>query len=184
MPRMSRVPRVANRAAVVRRFGVVELIVAAVVLAGLALLTAPRWGNAAEPPAKPEIRLQLEILRNAIERYAYDHGAWPAERSDGVHPAETYEAFLAQLTQCTDRAGAVGPCGERFCFGPYLDELLPACPLAPDGAAVRVHVVADGAAPAFAPEAQACHWVYCPRTGQIAANTDAVDSAGRRYDRY
>lgn len=169
-----------------RALSLIEVIIAVVVLGLVAALTIPRLGQAAPPPdARTELRAELKVLRVAIDLYHRDHDAFPGQCSDGTNPAGSVEALVTQLTQFSDAAGNVS--GQRdatFCFGPYLRDGLPTCAVV-DGAAQRgVLMVCGTARPMFSADALGAAWVYNYETGQIVANTDALDEDGRPYASY
>jgi hypothetical protein len=168
----------------VRGVHLVEIVIAVVMLAVVGAFTLPRFSQAAPESQRPPLKASLDTLRNAIERYCYDHVAWPGQKTDGENPAGSAAALLAQLTQYTDRDGIASPeRTARFCYGPYLRDGLPDCPVA--GAAGRrgVHVVQGAALPSCVPDVAAA-WIYNCDTGTIVANSDAVDAGGRRHDEY
>ncbi|MBN2448376.1 MAG: hypothetical protein JXO22_16735 [Phycisphaerae bacterium] len=168
-----------------RTISLIELAVAVVALAIVAALTVPRFSQAAEPAATPPLQVKLDLLRNAIERYCYDHVAWPGQKGDGTRAGGSPAAFIAQLTQYTDAEGIVSPVKtERFCYGPYLADGMPACPVGALSGANDVFVVNDDGPPRYEPSRSDAAWLFNCRTGTIVANTDAVDADGIRYDEY
>lgn len=169
-----------------RAFNLVELLIAVVVLGLIAALTIPRLGRAADTPDDTAIlRERLKVLRVAIEQYYQDHGAYPAQLGDGAHPAGSEAAFIFQLTRFTDERGqASDAASDRYCFGPYLRDAIPACPVGLTAGSASVCILGGTAPPAFQPTAPTAGWVYNGHTGQIAANSDQYDSAGRAYNSY
>ncbi len=168
-----------------RTLGVIELIAVAVVISIGGMLIVPRLGHAATIPTKPATRAHLETLRSAIERYCYDHVAWPAQMGDGEHAAGSEAAFIAQLTRYTDRTGVTSQRkSERFRFGPYLRDGIPACPVEPRLGFAGVCIYSDDRLPRFEATAADAGWVYNCQTGTIAANSNVLDENGQRYDEY
>lgn len=167
-------------------FSVLEFVIAAIVLIVVAALAVPRFSQASDGPAlSGDARASVAALRNAIERYCYDHVAWPSQKSDGAHEAGTEAAFIAQLTQYTDRDGVASQVKTpRFCFGPYLVDGVPPCPIGVRTGEVGVYVVRDATLPGHVAEAVAAGWVFNCDTGVIALNCDGADVEGVRYDRY
>lgn len=162
-----------------------EVVIAVVALGVLAAVSIPRLSQAAPADAEAELRAALTVLRTAIELYHEDHGAYPGQRSAGFRGAEagTAAAFLRQLTQYTDAAGRASPTpGPDFPFGPYLRDGVPLCPVAVAGPSARVRVIRGRQQPAC--DGSTAGWIYNCDTGYVAANSDAVDSRGMRYDAY
>ncbi len=165
-------------------FSVLELIVVVVILGVLAALAIPQLSSAASLSPEEQLRQQLRVLRTAIELYYQDHGAYPAQRPAGAHPAGTPGAFVRQLTMYTDAEGNVAPApDERFRFGPYLRDEIPPCPVtgAPGN---QIAIVQGPQMPGYMPDHPHAAWVYNPQTGYIAANSDQRDPQGKRYDSY
>ncbi len=179
-----------------RGISIVEVVIAVFILGIVAALTLPRLGQAAGQPAdeRVRVRVDLQVLRVAIERYYQDHRVYPGYQTDGRNPAGSAAAFVAQLTECTDEAGRVADpwrAGERngmvasaFRFGPYLRDGVPACPVRPRSGCRGVHVISGTAMPGFVAEAREAGWVYNCDTGQIACNSDGRDIAGRGWVGY
>lgn len=172
----------------------IELVLVVVILGLLAALAIPRFSRAGQSSAEAEVRERLMILRTAIELYHRDHGDYPcrgtnsAESGDSANEGESPElsCFPAQLTKYTSKAGSVSDRREGpFLFGPYLRGGVPASPLTKaDDTRARVLVVFGATEPGFQREFQHADWVYNCDTGAIAANCDAVDATGKRFDQY
>jgi len=168
-----------------RRTGLtlIEVVLALLVLGLLAALAIPRLSRAAAPPDDSALlRARLRVLRCAIDRYYQDHGAYPGSTADGRHAAGTPEAFVAQLTEFTDRAGHVSFVRDDVhCFGPYLRDGVPCNPLLP-GCPAGVFTQSN---PVLGPvEEDGIGWVYSFQTGQIIANLNGQDALGRAYIGY
>lgn len=161
-----------------------ELLAIAGVLIIVAALTVPRFSRAATPATQSPLKQRLQVLRNAIERYRFDHLALPGEKTDGAHPARTAEAFISQLTACTDADGRTSPTpSERFCYGPYLRHGMQDCPVGPHAGSDTVAVISGDDPPAVLPDRDAA-WIYNVTTGWIWANTTETDRDGRPYCEY
>lgn len=161
----------------------VEILIALAVLGLVATFALPRFGRAAQgPDDAAQLRERLKVLRIAIERYYQDHDAFPATRSDGRNPAGAPETFAAQLLGFTDADGIVSEQrSERFCYGPYLRDGVPPCPV---GALPNLNHVRIAGGAEHSADPQPAGWRYNPSTGMITADTDAVDTAGRPFATY
>lgn len=163
-----------------------ELIIAVVLLGLLAVLAIPRLTRASPTPeVTAALRADLKILRVAIDLYYRDHGAFPAQHSDGREAAGTPAAFVGQLTGYTDAHGHVCETPDAdHCFGPYLRDGIPPCPVVPGPHRHAIHVISGPALPTDVAGSAPAGWVYSPNTGHIAANTTAADARGRPYASY
>ncbi|NLG41825.1 MAG: hypothetical protein GX547_01140 [Phycisphaerae bacterium] len=161
----------------------IEAIIVIVIIGLLAVLAVPRFSQAEPQPQTLNPRPALVTLRNAIEMYYYDHGVYPGQRSDGIHPPGSAEAFVAQLTAFSDAEGRVSPeKSNEACFGTYLRDGIPACPVPPRSGKSGVVMTTDP--PAFQEWAADAGWVYNCQSGAIAVNSNAQDANDVRYDRY
>jgi type II secretory pathway pseudopilin PulG len=164
----------------------VELIVAAAILLVVALVAIPRLSQADQRPDEDAaLRQHLKVLRVAIERYRQDHGTFPGARSDGQHPAGSPEAFAAQLSYCTDADGHVSPRrDDRHCFGPYLRDGIPPCPVPPHVGGRNVVILHGTAGGHYNAENPNAGWIFNCDTGHIAPNSDSKSADGRAYVTY
>ena len=168
-------------------FSLIELIVVVVVLGVLAALAIPRFSKGAVNQSEADLRTNLAVLRTAIEMYYHDHDAYPAQRPAGTVGAEagTAAAFIRQLTQCTDAEGhARATPSDTFCFGPYLRDGVPPCPVSIGHPSVVVHLIAGEAEPSYDQTAAHAGWIYNYETGYLASNSPGEDTLGVRYDSY
>ncbi len=167
-------------------FSLLEVIIAVILLGIVAAVAIPRFSTAAEAPDQRSVlRSDLQLLRIAIERFYQDHGFYPAQRGDGVHPPNSPEAFRAQLTRHTDASGHVADTpDEVFGYGPYLRDGIPPCPLRFDDHAAEVFIAETNAPPSLSPDGPAPGWIYESSTGRIWPNSDTVDPTGRPYHSY
>jgi type II secretory pathway pseudopilin PulG len=165
---------------------IVEVVVALILLGIVAALTVPHFSQAATGPDKGLVlREDLQILRVAIERYFQDHHAYPAQHGDGENAGGTAASFVAQLSRFTDEAGHVAATRDgTHRFGPYLRDGVPGCPVALTPGSAGVRLVAGAAPPEYDARAVGAGWIYNYETGQIAANSNAKDDAGRSYELY
>ncbi len=164
---------------------VVEFIIVAVVCVVIAIVMVPRLTTAAETRSdETQLRQALQCLRVAIERYQQDHGVLPGAARDGKNAAETSAAFVAQLTQYSDKDGVVAnEPTSRFRYGPYLRGGIPGCPVASrsgycDVTMMRGEEVVDAGA------AEKTGWVFDLATGQIRTKSNGADGQGRAFATY
>jgi len=169
-----------------RAISLIELVLAVLILGLVAALAIPRLGRAAVAPDEGDLlRDRLKVLRIAIERYRQDHGVLPGQPAEGSDLGCTEQTVLAQLTGPTDRTGrpvdaaAAGPC-----FGPYLRDGIPPCPVPPREGKTGIATITGAGLPAYLETATEAGWIYNCQTGQIAANSDALDPTGRGYIAY
>ncbi len=166
---------------------IVELIVVVVILGVLAALAIPRFSQGAVNPGEADLKTNLAVLRTAIEMYYHDHGAYPAQKPADTVAAEagTAAAFIRQLTQHTNANGYASPVpSDTFCYGPYLQNGVPPCPVSAQRRSARVHLIAGDAVPAYDQTVAEAGWVCNYETGYIAANAPGEDTQGVRYDSY
>ncbi|BAM04964.1 prepilin-type N-terminal cleavage/methylation domain-containing protein [Phycisphaera mikurensis] len=91
-------------------FSLVELIIVVVIIGLLAAIAIPRFSQGAANASENAYVADLAVLRNAIELYAAEHGAFPSATS-----------FTDQLTTFTNEAGgAVAEPAPGYDYGPYL----------------------------------------------------------------
>jgi prepilin-type N-terminal cleavage/methylation domain-containing protein len=167
-------------------FSLIELIVVVVILGVLAAMAIPRFSQGADG-GESELKTALAVLRSSIELYCHDHGAYPGQKSAGTDAAgaRTVAACVRQLTRYTDAEGRVSDTpSETFCYGPYLRQGVPLCPVSPDGPSARIHLISGSQVPEYTATASDAGWVYNCDTGYIAANSPAVDARRTRYDAY
>lgn len=168
-----------------RALSIIELIVAVVILGVVAALAIPRLSQGAVNDTKADLRARAAILRTAIELYYDDHGTYPGQKATGAAPAGSPEAFAAQLGRFTDADGVVSDTpGARFCYGPYLRDGTPICPVSTPTPSGQVALIAGDALPGFDESATGAGWIYNYQTGYIAANSPGIDTRGARYDSY
>jgi prepilin-type N-terminal cleavage/methylation domain-containing protein len=141
-------------------FTLVELVVVVMILGILAAVAAPKLLGTSSAAADNGIKQTLAIIRDAIERYAAEHGgALPGADND------TEAEFLTEI-------------------GPYLRGSFPKCPVASEDSEIRVETSATG----FAGEDEPTQsWAYCTENGQFIVNSteetrNENDLDGLKYD--
>jgi type II secretory pathway pseudopilin PulG len=152
-------------------FSMMEVVVVLIVLGVVATIVGPRISRASRAPVltgEPLLVGNLRALRTAIDAFAADH--------DNRCPWGDAGHVVAQLTQFTDRSGAISStASKRYRFGPYLREIPP----------VTVGSKRGLATLQFPRQYRQDAWLYDPATGHISANLpNEFDPAGRSYDSY
>ncbi len=166
-------------------FSLIELVVVVVILGVLAALAIPQFSRGASDTVETRLKARLGVLRTAIALYFEDHGAYPGQNPDGTFPAGSPDCVARQLTLYTDAAGHTAPQpSDTCCFGPYLRNGIPPCPVSPGNPSAVLAIVRGSAMPGYQASASDAGWVYNPDTGYIAANSSATSACGLRYDRY
>jgi prepilin-type N-terminal cleavage/methylation domain-containing protein len=141
-------------------FTLVELVVVVMILGILAAVAAPKLLGTSSAAADNGIKQTLAIVRDAIERYAAEHGgALPGADND------TEAEFLTEV-------------------GPYLRGQFPKCPVAAEDNTIRVEPSATGFAGEDDP---AKSWAYCTENGHFIVNSTEKtrtkdDDATLQYD--
>lgn len=168
-----------------RAFSLVELIIVVVIIGILAAIAIPRLSRGASGASDSGVRGNLQILRNAIELYYYEHSEYPGKNGDGTNAAGTEAAFIAQVTQYTDADGNVNATRTSvFRFGPYLRKGMPPCPVPPRIGKTGIEMVSGVTVPAYTASNANAGWVFNYDTGDIVVNSDATDEDTVRYDAY
>ena len=147
-------------------FTLLEMMLVVVIIALIAAIAIPKFSRGAAGANDSAVAANLAVLRNAIDMFQAEH--------NGTYP--TVAAFVNQLTQFTDAAGAAQATKDTtHIYGPYL-RTIPALPV---GAAKGNTTVAAAAATGVG-------WVYTAATGVVTTNTTTteVDSAGNQYTTY
>jgi prepilin-type N-terminal cleavage/methylation domain-containing protein len=141
-------------------FTLVELVVVVMILGILAAVAAPKLLGTSSAAADNGIKQTLAIVRDAIERYAAEHGGTlPGADND------TEAEFLAEV-------------------GPYLRGAFPKCPVASEDNEIRV----VGSATGFGGEDEPTQsWAYCSANGHFIVNSTAFtnnenDDPTLKYD--
>ena len=96
-------------------FTFVEIVIAVLILAILAMMVVPRLAGGAENARKAALEKDLRMLREQIRVYKLDHdGRSPHLDENGARDTAN---FIARMTGRTDPDGALNPAGQR---GPYM----------------------------------------------------------------
>jgi len=161
-------------------FTLVELLIVVIILAIMSAIAIPQFGSSTEDAKVSSLETNLAELRAAVELYYHQHNSrYPGsyDEADGTTaltiPADAQAAFIAQLTQYTDRNGKVaGVKDATFKYGPYIKKsTLPKNPFL-DGTAA-VGVVADTTEAditALITVDGTTGWKFYTKTGRVVAN--------------
>jgi general secretion pathway protein G len=115
-------------------FTLVELLIVVIILAILAAIVIPQFGQTTDDAKLTALDADLAIFREAIDLYASQHGHFPgAVRSNGTCAVGANidtatpgaAAFVAQMTQYTTVSGVActesnAEAGGLIRYGPYL----------------------------------------------------------------
>jgi general secretion pathway protein G len=133
-----------------RAFSLIELVIVLAILAVITAIAIPRFTRGAEGADDVGVQGDLSVLRNALEFYKLDHGAYPVLAS-----------ISTQLTGQTDAAGDAGTD-----FGPYLVSV----PKLKVGANKGLNAIGAAATAPPTVEVATVGWQYHATTGSIYAN--------------
>lgn len=155
-----------------RAFSLVELVIVVVIIGIIAAIAVPRISSGSAGAGEAALRGSLKALRDAIDRYAAEHGGdLPGSKADGLgNAAQSPDAFINQLTKYSNALGDVSLTpSAAHAFGPYLQRM-PPLPVGGNNGKNAVAIDATNSPPVVVvgPEG----WVYNPATGEIIANSD------------
>jgi len=167
-------------------FTLIELLIVVIILAVLAAIVVPQFSSSAGDAKVSTIRSDLAAMRNALELYYHQHDSrYPGvvRETDGSTPTDATTcpaAFVAQLTQYTDKAGKTsGTRTGAFQYGPYLKaQSLPANPFQDTNAdRVECNVTEDDITAAITADGDP-GWKFYAKTGFFAANDNTTLNDG------
>ena len=136
-------------------FTLVELLIVAIILAILAAVVIPQFGEASEDVKLSALKASLHAVRSQIEFYRLQHST-------------TYPEILKfsdQMTKTTTAAGTVDATGK---YGPYLLQM----PVNPIDDSSALAATQDGAG----------GWMYDEDTGEFRSNDASVTGASDTRD--
>lgn len=164
-----------------RAFTLVEILVVVVLLAILAVVIVPMISGGVTSAKGSSVAVDLNTLRRYVLVYAAQHGEVPPGYPDGDRTqAPTEQAFVDQLTLCSNAGGQTAPLGTPgFPRGSYV-MMIPVNPLNHKN---TVQVLADG--DEFPADGDDSHgWIYKPATGEVRADSAATDENGKQFYDY
>lgn len=135
-------------------FTLVELLIVIIVIAVLAAIAIPKFVNSSERSKEASLHADLKLVRDAVELYHNDTGAWPAQLSD-------LSATTAPASG-KDSTGAAYTINATDWKGPYLMSV-PNDPVA---------------------EAALTYSITSPTVGQVNATATGTDSSGVAFSTY
>lgn len=147
-------------------FTLIELIIIVAILGILAAIVLPEFQGHIQQAKESQAKANLKILRDAVERYAYDHnGVPPGYPMNNQNLNPNYPTFMSQV----------------IVMGKYLKKL----PANPFNDSSVVQVLPNnmpynplGAYPA------SVGWIYHPATKTVKLNQTGTDSQGVKYSDY
>ncbi len=157
-------------------FSLVELVIVVVIIGIIAAIAIPRISRGAKGANDAALRGSLKALRDAIDRYAAEHG--------GEFPAQDKNVLTltGQLTKRTNALGQVGTVAGEHIYGPYLRGMPPVS-VPPNTGASGVEFKENGSV-AMGGGDEDKGWMYNFKTGHIYANSDQADESGVDYKDY
>jgi general secretion pathway protein G len=157
-----------------KAFSLVELVVVIVIIGIIAAMAIPRLSRGSAGASSSALAGNLSILRNAIHLYSAEHNS--------TFPAGA--TIATQLTRFSDAAGGTSATKTAtHIYGPYI-LAIPACPVVSGAGAGNILADAANSPPAVNAIGGE-GWVYNPSTGEIIANSSAVDpTTGKAYNTY
>jgi len=170
-----------------RGFTLVELLVVVIILAILAAIVVPQLKSSSQDAKVSALDTDLSAMRNSVELFYHQHNSiYPGvvKQHEGVAHTSTYDAFVKQLTFCSDANGNTDTtCDNTFKYGPYLKKGVPKNPL-PNAAATtdaQASTVTIDAVTATlgnensANDGTAAGWYFVRATGEFYANNTDYD---------
>ncbi|GIX45901.1 MAG: hypothetical protein KatS3mg131_0112 [Candidatus Tectimicrobiota bacterium] len=165
-----------------RGLTLVEILIVVILMGIIAAVAVPRFATTTSEAQLNTLDANLSALRNAIELYAAQHnGRYPGQykETDGTtavaNDAEAAAAFIAQLTQYSDKNGKTSTTKDpNFPYGPYFREGIPINPLPTPSNAVVADFDETGNI-AGTGATGGTGWKVAVQTGQIIANNDQYD---------
>lgn len=100
-----------------KAFTLVELLIVIIIIAVLAAIAIPKFSNSSQRSKESALRAELSLLRNAVELFKTDTGAFPATLND-------LQATAAPASGL-DSAGAVKAITAADWKGPYVNKVNP-----------------------------------------------------------
>jgi prepilin-type N-terminal cleavage/methylation domain-containing protein len=172
-----------------RGFTLIELLIVVIILAILAAIVIPQFSASTGDARESALDANLATMRSAIEMYKVQHqNTYPGVAATGTaatcttkgEKAGGSQTFIDQLTLASDANGNTCTVADtNYRFGPYLRGAVAVEPVSGKGSAVGdIKVATEGAKLAPATDA-AGGWLYDSKSGQLIANSNALDVKGK-----
>ncbi|MBL7132703.1 MAG: type II secretion system protein [Phycisphaerae bacterium] len=142
-------------------FTLAEILIVVLILAILAMIVVPKWGDAADEARESALATDLQTARRQIQLYTAEHNDRRPEFNEGG--AVDTPNFIARMTGRTDTSGKLNPSGQ---CGPYLTEW-PANPYLSGDRARQIHFHPNPSPPRHG----LTGWYYSLTTGILYANS-------------
>ena len=157
-----------------RGFSLIELVIVVVIIGIIAAIAIPRMSRGTAGAADSAVSGNLNVLRNAVELYATEHG--------GKFPDRRRSTTSSPSTPTTP-APPRRPRPRRHIYGPYLRKIPPVTVGGLKNKA-EANVIATGATDTTTGATGG--WWYNTATGAIRPNTVSteVDQGGKPYSEY
>ena len=157
-----------NRNTSNRGFSLIELVIVVVIIGIIAAIAIPRMSRGTAGAADSALGGNLNVLRNAIELFATEHGGKFPEQI-GTAGTDTVDK---QLTMYTNDQGATSATKTAtHIYGPYLRKIPPVTV----GPMKSSNTAANAIKAGTTPDGTVAGWIYDKDTGVIKANTAATD---------
>ena len=158
-----------------RGFSLIELVIVVVIIGIIAAIAIPRMSRGTAGAADSAVSGNLNVLRNAIELYATEHG--------GKFPTADINTQLTQYTADDGTVKASKDTVTGHIYGPYLRKIPPVT-VGGLKNKTEANVIATGATDTTTGATGG--WWYNTATGAIRPNTVAaeVDQGGKLYSEY
>lgn len=172
-----------------RGFTLIELLIVVIILAILAAIVIPQFSSTTGDAKESALDANLSTMRSAIELYRVQHNNnYPGVAATGVVATCTgtkgaatggAQAVIDQLIMASDANGNTCTGADtNYRFGPYLRGAVASEPVSGKGTVAGEIIVSTTGSP-LAPAAATGGWAYDSKSGQIVANSNALDIKGK-----
>ena len=160
-----------------RAFTFIELLIVVAVIGILAAVVLPGLQDYSQNAKESAAKRNLQILRNAIERYAAQHnGIAPGYINNETSSTPNGMIFIKQLAMATNILGQAIDGN----LGPYIVNI----PENPFNGGKLVIVIDNSQPFPSEPPGGTQGWVYKPATKEIRLNYAGTDTQGQQYYSY
>ena len=142
-------------------FTLVEILIIVMILAILAMVVIPKWGQATDDARESALASDLQTARRQIQLYTVQHNDRRPEFNEGG--AVDTANFIARMTGRTDPSGKLNLSGQ---CGPYLNDW-PSNPFVESANAQKIQFHSNESPPRHG----ITGWYYSLTTGILYANS-------------